>query len=160
MKRFILILIAIVCAISPCLAAFDGVDEYFIICKPGTCVNVRISPNTHSEVIGSKFFGDVIYVDREKNGFVHITNLNSEYTEGWVHKGLVTDDQPREVNKAAAIVSDARVAGRKYVNGKVIKWLKNGSEVIVYAESDEWCVTDKGYVRTEFIEIREQEDNR
>ena len=66
MKRFILILIAIVCAISPCLAAFDGVDEYFIICKPGTCVNVRISPNTHSEVIGSKFFGDVIYVDREE----------------------------------------------------------------------------------------------
>lgn len=158
MKRFLLIMIALVCTISPCLAAFDGVDEYFIICTPGTSVNVRISPNAHAEVIGSKFFGDQVFVDKEKNGFVHITNLNSEYTEGWISKGLLTDDKPIEVNAAAVIVSNARVAGRKYVNGKVIKWLKNGMEVMIYAASEEWCVTDKGYIKREFIEIQEQKD--
>lgn len=155
MKRFILTLTALLCAISPCLAAFDGVDEYFIICTPGTSVNVRISPNTHAEVIGSKFFGDQVFVDKEKNGFVHITNLNSEYSDGWVYKGLLTEDQPEEYNGTALVVSNARVAGRKYANGKIKCWLNNGTEVMVYAISEEWCVTDKGYVKTEFLEIWE-----
>ena len=155
MKRLLLIMIAVICAIIPCFSASEGEDEYFIICRPGTCVNVRISPDMHSEVIGCKFFGDEIFVDKEKNGFVHITNLNSEYTEGWVYKGLIVEDKPVEINATAVIVSNARVAGRKYVNGKITKWLSNGTEVMIYAASDEWCVTDKGYVRAEFIEIWE-----
>ena len=160
MKRIIttLLLFVIICQINTVKTAPDGLDEFYIICKPGTCVNVRISPNSHAEIIGSKFFGDVVYVDKEKNGFVHITNLNSEYTDGWVSKGLIVEDQPVEVNRSGVIVSNARVAGRKYVNGKVKTWLANGTEVTVYAESDEWCVTDKGYVRAEFIEIQEQEN--
>lgn len=158
MKKFILIVVAFSCVISPCLAAYDGVDEYYIICKPGTSVNVRISPNSHAEVIGSKFFSDQVFVDKERNGFVHITNLNSEYTEGWVSKGLIVDDKPIEVNTVGVIVSNARVAGRKYVNGKVVCWLNNGTEITIYAVSDEWCVTDKGYVKSEFIVIKGEGD--
>ena len=160
MKRALLwiVAVALVWYINTDISLSKAEDVYFIICKPGTSVNVRISPKTHSEIIGSKFFGDEIIVDKERNGFVHITNLNSEYTEGWIYKGFIVCDKPRESNRSGVIVSNARVAGRKYVNGKVTKWLKNGTGVTVYAESDEWCVTDKGYVRTEFIEIQEQEN--
>ena len=159
MKRIlsILLLIALVSCINTAFSASDDADVYFIICEPKSDVNVRISPDMHSAIVGTKFFGDEVIVDKEKNGFVHITNLNSEYSEGWVYKGLITEDQPTQTNSRAVIVSDARVAGRKYVNGKIIRWLNNGTEVNVFAVSEEWCVTDKGYIKTEFLKIREQE---
>ena len=151
-------MLVLISQINTAKTAPDDADVYFIICEPGTSVNVRISPNTHAEIIGSKFFGDQLIVDKEKNGFVHITNLNSEYTDGWIFKGFVSEDQPVQMFKKANIVSNARVACRKYVNGKIKCWLANGTEVMIYATSEEWCVTDKGYVKTEFIEIQEQEN--
>ena len=158
MKKALAFLIVLLSLITAAFAVANAEDEYFIICEPGCVVNVRISPDTHSEIIGCKFFGDALMFDRQKNGFVHITNLNSEYSEGWVYKGLISEDKPIEANASAVIVSNARVAGIKYVNGKIKRWLNNGTEVTVFAISEEWCVTDKGYVKAEFIEIREQKD--
>ena len=160
MKRIIAVLLTAMLLLQTSMAfsATDEGDEYFIICEPGCVVNVRNSPDTHSTVVGCKFFGDLVIVDKERNGFVHITNLNSEYTEGWIYKGLIAGDQPVEINARAVIVSNARVAGRKYANGKIKRWLNNGTEVIVYAVSEEWCVTDQGYIKTEFLQIQEPEN--
>lgn len=161
MKRFLWLIftLAVICEINTPKIVFADEDVYFIICNPTAIVNVRRMPNTHSEIVGCKYFGDKVITDgKEKNGFVHITNLFSEDTEGWVFKGLLVEDKPEAVEELAVIQADGRVAARKYANGKIKKWLQVGTEVKVYAISEVWCVTNYGYVKTEFIEIRKQED--
>ena len=153
------LLILILISIFAVLLFSDAVadDEvYYVICKPGSEVNVRARPELHSPIAGTKYFGDAVIVDREKNGFAHITNLFSEYSDGWIYKGLLTEDKPVEVYQEAQIMADGIVFGRKYCGGKIIHKLKDGTVVIVYAVGKEWCVTNKGYIKTEFLTINEQ----
>ena len=154
-KLLTLILIAI-CAVLLFSDAVGEDEVYYVICKPGSEVNVRARPGIHSPIAGTKYFGDMVIVDREKNGFAHITNLFSEYSDGWVYKGLLTEDKPVEVYQEAQIMSDGITFARKYCGGKIIHKLKDGTGVMVYAVGKEWCVTNFGYIKTEFLTINSQ----
>jgi len=127
--------------------------EAWVICQPGDYVNVRMNPSKRSQVVGFVDGGDRIMLDgTSRNGFLRCYGIG-ELGVGWIHKGFVVYDEPVRTQSVAYSVSKARVACRRWVNGKIRKWLKNLDEVTVYWISDEWCVTNKGFVKTEYLEM-------
>lgn len=127
-------------------------DEGYVLCTD--YVNVRRKPSTKSASIGTFECGEHLYLDgKKKNGFLHCVDLMLEENEGWIHSGFVVSDKPERVWQKATIVSKGRLAARKYVNGKRTRWLKPLASVTVYYWSDEWAVTDCGYVMTQYLEL-------
>lgn len=128
--------------------------ECWILCQPDSFVNARMNPKKKSMELGRLECGDKIYTDgKVKNGFLHCYGFTFEAGEGWVHKGYVVYDEPYyPIIQNTKITSNGRVAARKTINGKRRCWLKDGQEIKVYMTSDEWSVTNKGFVKTEFIE--------
>jgi hypothetical protein len=68
------------------------------------------------------------------------------------------EDKPIACKWIGYAVGLGKVLARKCINGKVIKRIEPGSEVIIYAYSEKWCVTEYGFIKTEFLEIPQQED--
>ena len=153
MKRIICLMLCL----SIIIAAFTAVaEEYrvFIFCNPKSSVMVRRSPKKRSEVSGRLEFGDWVLTDGVKqNGFLHVLGI-TEYGEGWIFAGNTVEDQPQKLEKARAnVAASGRVMSYRWVAGRKNKWLKVGAEVKVYGWSDEWAVTNKGYIRTEYLEV-------
>ena len=141
-------------ALDAYFTVFADECEYFILCKPGVEVNVRRTPKKGAEIIGHLELGDRVKSDgKEKNGFVHLTGLTFEFSEGWIYKGLLISERPYISEGKCQIVTDSRVAARHYINGKRKSWIKPGKEVKVYAVGKEWSITDKGYVQTRFLSL-------
>ena len=132
-------------------------EEYevrYVICMPGDHVNVRPFPSTRHERSGYLEPGDEVLLDgKKKNGFAHCVDMNTESGEGWVYRGYLVEDKPVRVSGTAEIISRGRLAARKYVNGKRTRWLKAGATVKVYYVSDEWTLTNCGYVKTKYLEL-------
>lgn len=124
----------------------------WVICQPGDYVNAREAPSTRSEVVGRLDGGDPIWITgKTKNGFAQI-DASFEVSTAWVYSGYIVFDEPKYLGgEQYTIRSNGRVAARKRINGDRRAWLVDGSTVKVYWWSAEWCVTDKGFVKTEFI---------
>lgn len=150
-------LIAMITALAALFAAQTVMaesDGYFVLCKPGSIVNARFSPNTRADVVGRYECGDYVRTDgEEKNGFVHIVDCSLECSDAWISKRYLVESEPRACNLRVIVIASGRVAARAWVDGKRNGWLKPGQEVTIYAQSDEWCVTNRGYVRTEFLGV-------
>ena len=132
-------------------------NEYetaYVICMPGDNVNVRPFPSTAHERSGYLEPGEMVYMDgKKKNGFVHCVGTHTESGEGWVFKGYLVPDPPERMNQKAVITSNGRLAARKYINGKRKKWLKPQAIVTVYYWTDEWSLTDCGYVKSKYLDF-------
>lgn len=125
----------------------------YVICTPDDYVNVRARPNKNAEAVGRLEPGDMILLDGdERDGFLHCVDLSFEQSDGWIHSGFVVYDQPKLVNEEYTVVAKKRLFARKYVNGKKTRTLKPMTIVTVYYWSEEWCVTNKGYVQSEWLE--------
>ena len=152
-KAVLLILIFLL--VSLCyLAGAEDVTKY-ILCNPRTDnhVAIRRSPRKGAEETGRLDCGDYIITDgKTKNGYLHIIGM-TEYGEGWVHQGYVVDDQPVIERCMATIAAKGRVNARRYIGGKRNCWLDVGEDVRVFARSEEWAVTSKGYVQTKYLEV-------
>lgn len=59
------------------------------------------------------------------------------------------------MGRAATIISKGRLAARKNVDGKRTRWLKSGAKLKVHWWSEEWCLTDCGYVKSVYLEMEE-----
>ena len=129
-------------------------DVMYVICTPGDIVNIRPHPNKHGEPEGFLEPGDMVFVDgKKRNGYVHCVLMHNEAGEGWVFAGYLVEDEPEFLNRNATIVSKGRLAARKYVGGKRTRWLKPMATVRVYYWTDEWCVTNCGYVQSRYLEV-------
>lgn len=147
MMRAIIATILIVILVTGAAAE----TELWVLCQPDSYVNIRFAPKTNSEKTGYLMLGDKVLTDgKRKNGFTHILGY-TEAGEGWVHTGFLIEDEPVIRTQAATINSKGRVACRRSVNGTRRHWLKNGDSVRVYARGLEWCITDKGFVKTAFL---------
>lgn len=149
-------LIALLLLIIAMAAAFNGLCEdslVFILCDPKTPVNVRISPKTGAtKITGRMDFGDWVETDgKKKNGFLHV--YAGDAGEGWIHTGYIVEDQPQRVTARASISANGRVKGYHRIGSKKFRWLNIGDEVRVYGMSDDWAFTNKGYVRTKYLEV-------
>jgi len=132
---------------------FAKADGYFILCNPGSYLNARIKPNKHGSLIGYLYCGDYVETDgQEKGGFAHCVNLTYETDEGWVHTGYFVEDEPKIETFKATVVASGRVSCRNRIGGERIRWAKPGAEVTVFAYTDEWCVTNKGYIQTKYLQ--------
>lgn len=126
----------------------------YAICQPDDYICIRSKANRKSHEEGYLLCGFSVYVsDQTKNGFVYSSELNTESGEGWIFTGYLVNDEPLDMDgKIYKVVSNARVAARKYINGPRRGWLKNGDLVEVHYMTEEWCVTNKGFVMTKYLE--------
>ena len=137
-------------------------EEYetaYVICMPGDVVNIRSSPSTRGENEGRLEPGDKVQLDgKKRNGYRHCVGLSNESGDGWVHAGYLVDYKPELVNRKAVVISKGRLAARRYIGGKVRKWLKKGSEITVYYWSEDWCCTSAGYIMSKYITLKDEEE--
>lgn len=156
----IAIIIFILVSVIDILENTSSAEEYiegYILCKPNDYINIRPFPNKKGEAIGRMECGMIVHLDgKQKNGFLHCVDLSLEQTEGWVHKGYVVYDEPKLINQNAFVISRGRLAARKTVNGKRSKWLKPMTSIRIYYLSEEWAITNYGYVKSEYLELEGQ----
>lgn len=130
----------------------NRLTEAWVLCQPDSYVNIRERASSRSAYAGMLMSGDQIWVDgRTKDGYAHCENMSNELGEGWVHAGYIVFEEPEEVNQECRISSNGRVSCRRTIDGDRRCWVVDGSEVFVYQVAGEWAVTDKGFVKTEFI---------
>ena len=153
MKK-LLAVIVVLTALFACFTAFADEYKVFILCNPKTPVIVRETPKKGAKETGRLDFGDDVWTDgRKKNGYLHVIGI-TEAGEGWVFAGNTVKDRPEQLTGARAnIAATGRVMSYRWVNGKKNGWLQICDEVKVYAISEEWAVTNKGYIRMKFLEV-------
>lgn len=153
MKRLIAFLLLFT-ALQSRFSAFADDYRVFVLCNPKTPVNVRIRPKKGSKVEGRLDFGDWIETDGEKrNGWLHVIGIG-ETGEGWICSGYVVEDEPQKTERTRAVVAaTGRVMSYRRIGGARNGWLNVGDELTVYALSDEWAVTNKGYVRSKYLDV-------
>ena len=157
----VLLILAIISVVdffmSTVRAEGDDGETAYAICVMDDVVNIRATPKTKGEWIGYLNPGDEVHPDGKKqNGYVHCVDMNTESGEGWVFAGYLVSDCPKLVDRDAVIMSNGRLAARKYVDGKRTKWLKPNAMLHVYYMSEEWCSTNCGYVQTKFLRLEEE----
>ena len=157
MRRAITILLAAILMLSVAILMLSVAmaEEYdmFVICAPGSYVNIRSSPSKGGDEAGRLDCGDSVTTDgKERNGYIHVLGM-TDYGDGCVYKGYLVPDRPRIGTCKASIAASGRVACYQYANGKRTGWIKNGADLKVYVISDEWAVTNKGFVRCRHLEV-------
>ena len=164
MKRYLALALAFVVVIAltiialfcPEAIAEDDEDwiEAWVLCQPDSWVNSRRFPKKDAEVNAYLFSGDKIFLDgKQKRGFAHCSGMNNEDGEGWVYKGFLVYSEPVPDGHVHPIDAKGRVACRRYVDGTRRCWVYDEDPVTVYMISDEWCLTNKGFIKTEFIDL-------
>lgn len=129
--------------------------EYgWIMCRPGSEVNLRSDATTHSRTVGRIFFGDRVDIDRTYRGWVHSSSIVLEEEDCWISADYVVYDEPIGFpeGRKFTIRANGRVAAWKGLRCKERNcWLKPGDTVVVYAISEDFALTNKGYVRREYL---------
>ena len=135
-------------------AAEDRLATCWVLCKPGSQVVVRRTPQKRAMEVGQLEVGDWFLTDGvSSNGYIRCYGIG-EYGEGWIYSGFVATDEPVPVFDTYCCVAKTRVACRRWMNGPKTEnpWLKNGSDVQVFYIAGEWAVTARGYIMAEFLE--------
>ena len=136
-------------------AAEAKLVKVWIMCKPGSQVNVRRVPSKTGMEVGWLDCGDWFMTDgKSADGWIRCYGIG-EYGEGWVWCGYVATEEPRMIGERYVCASNARVACRKWMDGPRVDgkcWLTNGSTVEVFCMADGWACTSRGYIRSEWLE--------
>ena len=126
----------------------------WVLCQPGDYVNARTGHSRRSQSTGRFETGDELELDgKTDDGFVHVVGPNLESGDYWVYVGYVAMDEPEWYGDEMEVIGTARVAARKNMTGEVRKWLQPGDKVMVYWITEEWAVTNRGFIRTEWLEV-------
>ena len=151
-KRILIVLLLLMFLLPTAFA-----DECYVLCKPSAYVNARISPSAKSEAIGRFDCGDSIETDwvtkKDKNGnrWVHV--IGTLESDAWISESFIQDSPVIIENAKATVVANGRTAVRDKPNGKRNKWVNNGSDITIFAYSNEWAITKNGYISMECIEV-------
>lgn len=147
--------LALVCMITD--AAAEGITMYAI--SRDSPVNVRLKPSTKATIGGYLDFGweaTVIDEQRDSSGTLwYKVDGITEMGYGWVCSNYMVPDKPSKVFDTYTVKASGRVAVYSRVEGKRKTWAKPGQKLKVTIYSDSWCLTEKGYVRTEYLERTE-----
>ena len=128
-------------------------------CQPGTEdhpneVNIRANPGKHSEIVGAVRCGTQLWTDwEERNGWIHLVDVNNETGEGWISEQYIVFDIPYNIDAEGVIKGKGRVACRDGIDGKLIGWASPGDMLKVSWVSNEWAVTDRGYISMDYVEV-------
>lgn len=150
----VVILIASIAIGASLCHSENALVKCWILCKPGSQVNVRRTPSKTGQEVGFLEVGDWFETDGCcSNGFVRCFGIG-EFGEGWIYAGYVSEYEPEPVFDTYCCVAKNRVACRKWMNGPRTSnpWLKNGSDVRVFYMTEEWAITARGYIQSEWLE--------
>lgn len=129
----------------------------WVMCQPGGEVMIRERPGRKAPAVGAAACGERMRTDwEERDGWVHLVDVNNETGEGWIFGGYIVCEEPREVNRLAEVHARGRVACRKWIGGKRRSWIRSGDTVEVYLAADGWAVTNRGFIRAEYLEVPEE----
>ena len=159
-KQGIALITALIITAAVIWAAIGGMAEEqlakcWVMCKPGSQVNVRRTPDKKGQEVGFLEAGDWFLTDgTSSDGFIRVYGVG-EYGEGWIFSGYVCTEEPKQVFEQYTCVAHKRVAIRKWMGGPQVErspWLANGSNVDVFFMADEWACTSRGYIKSEWLE--------
>jgi len=156
-RTFIWIQIGLIIIIAVALLLDSATAEeetVWVLCDPESYVCIRNFPKKSANAFGGTTCGRTLKSDgKEKNGFIHVVDLAAEEDNGWISAMYIVHEAPVIVRQPAIVVSNGRLAARNGVNGKVKKWLKPMEHLTVLCWTSEWCLTNYGYVRSEFLDF-------
>lgn len=162
LKKVIAILLIMACIAGIAMAYdFEEMDPVYVLCQPDSWVTLRFSPKKAHNEIGGADLGDQFWTDwKQKNGFLHVYGY-FEAGEGWIAKRYISIWEPNVYRDGVkTTVRVKKVNCRQYIGGKRKGTLKRGAEVMVYAETPEWCVTNYGYIQTKYLDEVQDETDR
>lgn len=123
----------------------------YIMCK--SYVMIRMWPSRKAQEIGQLDPCDTVEIDgRTKDGYAHIVAP----CDGWVWAGYITFSEPKKIDAPGVVTAKKRVAARRWCDGPNVDskpWLISGSEVRIYWMCDDWALTNRGYVKSEWLEV-------
>jgi hypothetical protein len=148
------IILAAVLAI--CTASAEDRVTMYVICTD-SYVNVREAPSTKAHIGGRMDFGWEVTVtgtarDRSGTDWYKVDGI-TEMGYGYICANYLVPSIPERVDLDARVNASGRVAVYKRVNGDRKTWVKPGSELKIKIYSDPWCLTSKGWIRTEYLEV-------
>ena len=151
LKRFIFLLLAIVLFVSCSVAENTSV---WVLCQPDSYVNIRPFASKRHDPCGIMECGwDGETDGTTKNGYILVYSISTEAGCGWIKKGYIVYSKPIVHTYNTNIYSKGRVACWRSIGGNRRCWAKNGDCITVYATSEEWAVTNKGFIRTEYLGV-------
>lgn len=140
---------------SSCKASDERLITVWAMCKPGSFVEVRETPSKNGHHVGILDPCDSFQTDGvTKNGYVRAIGLG-DGGESWVYCGFVSTEKPEPVFERYMCNSLSRVACRRWISGPRVAnygWIVNGSTVEVFYRTKSWSVTNRGYIKSEFLE--------
>lgn len=147
MKRFLIVFLCLLMAVTTAWA-----DTVYVLCQPDSFVYVREFPKKGAQEAGFVCLGDELETDGVKrNGYLLV--YGSFEGDAWINLGFVTEYPVTVFTLNTEIISKGRVACRRSINGTRRKWLKNGSQVVIYAFAQDWSITDKGFIQTQYLGV-------
>ena len=133
----------------------------YVLCKPNSFVNVREFPKKNGKPAGRLECGDEVLTLGEKRGqFMKIYGPTFEAGELWIHAGYLTEEKPEifEDGKEYTVIGKGRVALRRYIRGQRRAWTRPGKTLKVYAITSEWALTNRGFIRSEYLEAKDEDE--
>ena len=89
----------------------------------------------------------------KKQGRWYHCLIPCEAGEGWIRGDFLSDFEPEIYPEGRTFrTTHGKVYARYSIRGNKRATLKKGAKVTVYMLADEWAVTSKGYIMTEFLE--------
>lgn len=160
MTRWIVILMAVLLLMLPAAMAEEA--TWSVLCQPDSYVSIRGRASTSGSVEGRLYLGDAVTVDKlatddQGRSWAHCIGLSVEAGSGWVCAGYLAQGEATVYEQGAAgvIKANGRVAARKSIDGERREWLRDGDTATVWGVCGNWAVTDKGYVKAEYLEVAE-----
>lgn len=150
----VMIVIAVALIVSFCHG--EQLATCWIMCKPGSRVEIRATPNKGGISEGWLECGDSFETDSEtKNGWIRCYGVG-DAGEGWIYLGYVTTNKPEAVGERYVCVANIQAACRRWMAGPQIErapWIRNGEYCQVLVTDGEWAVTNRGYIKCEWLEV-------
>lgn len=137
-----------------CLVLHEAMadSDGWIMCD--SYVNIRETPRKNGNELGRLDAGDRIRTDdKVRNGYLHIIDAGTETGDGWVYAGYVIYDEPERKDALMVITGNGRVNARRWVDGPKKARLKPGTVVTVKWLGYDWALTNRGYIRSEYIGV-------
>jgi len=125
--------------------AGDGGLDVWVICQPGHGANVYEEPSCASKSVCRYNVADRIRIDGTyQNGFAHCDH-------GWISLTCIVTDEPEWENGSWYTVTECTAAWSGF-EGRSPGLIRKGTRVQVLWRSDEYCVTNRGIIRTKDLE--------
>lgn len=155
MKRIIAILFLLVAVVA---ASLSAAEEAWAMCQPDSNVYIRSNPSFNADVVAILEVGDQVETDGKKDGVWVHAFFTCEAGEGWMHRGYMTYSEPDVYRDGiSAETAYKQVNARRCAKGKINRKLKKGTQLTVFVTSDEWSITNLGYIQTRYLAFKEGE---